>query len=156
MRLTDRQCAACTPNAREYLWGDDGGLSLRIRPAGSKGWAFRYRDVAGKGVKLGLGAYPRVGLAEARKKANDKREALASWAAYKETEAARRAGQAIERQFLLLETTPDIGRPFPEMPELRELAIAFGDSGYVALYDHELADDAVYILAFRHQKEAGY
>ena len=42
------------------------------------------------------------------------------------------------------------------MPELRELVIAFGDSGYVALYHHELADDAVYILAFRHQKEAGY
>ena len=61
-----------------------------------------------------------------------------------------------ERQFLLLETAPDIGRPFPEMPELRELAIAFGDSGYVALYRHEPADDAVYVLAFRHQKEAGY
>lgn len=74
----------------------------------------------------------------------------------KAPEAARRAGQAIERQFLLLETTPDIGRPFPEMPELRELVIAFGDSGYVALYHHELTDDAVYILAFRHQKEAGY
>ncbi|MDY0308295.1 MAG: type II toxin-antitoxin system RelE/ParE family toxin, partial [Castellaniella sp.] len=47
----------------------------------------------------------------------------------KAPEAARRAGQAIERQFLLLETAPDIGRPFPEMPELRELVIAFGDSG---------------------------
>ena len=69
---------------------------------------------------------------------------------------ARRAGQAIERQLLLLETTPDIGRPLPEAPELRELLIAFGDSGYVALYRHEPADDAVYILAFRHQKEAGY
>lgn len=42
------------------------------------------------------------------------------------------------------------------MPELRELVIAFGDSGYVALYRHEPAVDAVYILAFRHQKEAGY
>jgi len=76
--------------------------------------------------------------------------------AVKAPEAAKRASQAIERQFLLLETTPDIGRPFPEMPELRELVIAFGDSGYVALYHHEPADDAVYILAFRHQKEAGY
>ena len=74
----------------------------------------------------------------------------------KTPEATRRAGQAIERQFLLLETAPDIGRPFPEMPELRELVIAFGDSGYVALYRHEPADDAVYVLAFRHQKEAGY
>lgn len=75
--------------------------------------------------------------------------------AVKTPDAARRAGQAIERQFLLLETAPDIGRPFPEMPELRELVIAFGDSGYAALYRHEPADDAVYILAFRHQKEAG-
>lgn len=49
-----------------------------------------------------------------------------------------------------------MGRPFPEMPELRELIIAFGDSGYVALYHHEPADNVVYVLAFRHQKEAGY
>lgn len=76
--------------------------------------------------------------------------------AVKAQEAARRAGQAIEQQFLLLETAPDIGRPFPEMPELRELVITFGDSGYVALYHHEPADDAVYVLAFRHQKDAGY
>lgn len=76
--------------------------------------------------------------------------------ASKNTEAARRAGQAIDRLFLLLETAPDIGRPLPEMPELRELVILFGDSGYVALYHHKPADDAVYVLTFRHQKEAGY
>jgi len=35
------------------------------------------------------------------------------------------AGQAIERHFLLLETATDIGRPFAEMSELRELVIAF-------------------------------
>lgn len=76
--------------------------------------------------------------------------------AVKSPEAARRAGQAIERQFLLLETASGMGRPFPEMPELREMVIAFGDSGYVALYRHEQANDAVYVLAFRHQKEVGY
>ena len=43
-----------------------------------------------------------------------------------------------------------------QMAELRELVIPFGDSGYVALYRHEAADNAVYILAFRHQREAGY
>ena len=75
--------------------------------------------------------------------------------AAKAPEVAKRAGQVIERQFLMLETAP-IGRPFPEVPELREMVIAFGDSGYVALYRHELAADAVYILAFRHQKEVGY
>lgn len=70
--------------------------------------------------------------------------------------AAARAGQTIERQFKLLETYPEIGRPFPESQGLRELVIAFGDSGYVALYRHEVTEDVVYILAFRHQKEAGY
>ena len=70
--------------------------------------------------------------------------------------AVKRAGQIIERQFALLETTPDLGRPLPELPALRESIINFGDSGYVALYRHEPADDAIYVLAFRHQKEAGY
>jgi len=70
--------------------------------------------------------------------------------------AARKAGQAIENQFILLETAPDIGRPLEDLPDFRELVIAFGGSGYVALYRHELEADTVYILAFRHQKEAGY
>lgn len=74
----------------------------------------------------------------------------------KAPEAARRAAQAIEQQFLLLQKTPDIGRPIPEMPELRELVIAFGNSGYVVLYRHEPADEAACLLAFRHQREAGY
>lgn len=76
--------------------------------------------------------------------------------AAKSPEAAGRAAQAIERQFLRLESAPDMGRPFLELPVLRELVIRFGDSGYVALYRHEPADDAVYVLAVRHQKEAGY
>jgi hypothetical protein len=42
------------------------------------------------------------------------------------------------------------------MPELRELVISFGDSGYIALYRYEPATDTVYVLVFRHQKEAGY
>ncbi|CAM3439555.1 type II toxin-antitoxin system RelE/ParE family toxin [Halomonas lysinitropha] len=76
--------------------------------------------------------------------------------ATKPQEALSRAGQAIERHFLLLESAPDIGRPLDEMPELRELVIPFGDSGYVALYHYEPTAGAVYVLAFRHQKEAGY
>ncbi len=70
--------------------------------------------------------------------------------------AAKRAGQAIECQFALLETEPEIGRPFDDLPEFRELIIPFGDSGYVALYHHEVNTGSVYVLAFRHQKEAGY
>lgn len=77
--------------------------------------------------------------------------------AAKAPDAARRAGQTIAQQFQLLEHAPDIGRPLPQVPELlRELVIQFGDSGYVALYRHDASKGAVYVLAFKHQKEAGY
>ncbi len=74
----------------------------------------------------------------------------------KNPRAALRAGQAIELQFLLLETEPEMGRPFDDLPELRELIIPFGDTGYITLYRFDVQADAVYVLAFRHQKEAGY
>jgi plasmid stabilization system protein ParE len=74
----------------------------------------------------------------------------------KNPEAARRAAQTIAQHFQLLETTPAVGRPFADVPEWRELVIDFGDSGYVALYRYEPASDVVYVLAFRHQKEAGF
>ncbi|CCE25795.1 type II toxin-antitoxin system RelE/ParE family toxin [Methylotuvimicrobium alcaliphilum] len=70
--------------------------------------------------------------------------------------AAARAARAIAQQFELLETEPEIGRPWEEFPQLRELLIPFGDSGFVALYRYEPNDNALYVLAFRHQKEAGY
>ena len=76
--------------------------------------------------------------------------------AAKNPQAARRAGLTIEHQFALLEADPKIGRPLDDLPELRELVIPFGDSGYVALYNHEVKTDSVYVLAFRHQKEAGH
>lgn len=71
-------------------------------------------------------------------------------------QASPRAGQAIEQQLSVLEAMPELGRPLHDLPELRELVIDFGASGYIALYRHEWADDAVYVLAFRHQKEVGY
>ena len=96
---------------------------------------------------------PRVSVTQG---AVDGLERCRQFLAVKSPEAARRAGQTIERQFLLLETAPDIGRPFADLPELRELMIPFGDSGYVALYRHEPVHDVVYVFGFQHQKEAGY
>ncbi|MEO8870256.1 MAG: type II toxin-antitoxin system RelE/ParE family toxin [Granulicella sp.] len=58
--------------------------------------------------------------------------------------------------FDLLQTTRAMGRPFGEAPALRELMIDFGDSGYVALYRHDPSADIVFVVAFRHQREAGY
>ena len=70
--------------------------------------------------------------------------------------AMARAAQVIDQHFALLETEPEIGRPVDDLPELRELIIPFGDSGYVALYRFDENVDSVCVLAFRHQKEAGY
>src|SRR5262245_5460993 len=49
------------------------GLSLVAHPTGRKVWALRYRPKGGKLVKLTLGAFPVLGVAEAREAA---REAL--------------------------------------------------------------------------------
>ncbi|MCU7920179.1 MAG: type II toxin-antitoxin system RelE/ParE family toxin [Candidatus Thiodiazotropha sp. (ex Epidulcina cf. delphinae)] len=76
--------------------------------------------------------------------------------ALKSPQASRRAAQTIEQQLMRLETMPDMGRPLSEQPELRELVIGFGNSGYRALYRYEPDQDKVYLLAFRHQREAGY
>lgn len=76
--------------------------------------------------------------------------------AEKNPHAAVRAAQAISHAFSLIEQEPNAGKPLDELPELRELIIPFGDAGYAALYRFEPATDAIYLLAFKHQKEFDY
>lgn len=69
--------------------------------------------------------------------------------------AARQAVSAIRQGVIILARHPEIGRPVENMePEYREWPIAFGGSGYVALY-HYQAEVAI-ITAVRHQREVGY
>jgi plasmid stabilization system protein ParE len=70
--------------------------------------------------------------------------------------AATHAAQAIIKNFKLLEQNPQLGKALNNNSELHELVIAFGDSGYVTLYRYVQAADIVYLLAFKHQKQAGY
>jgi plasmid stabilization system protein ParE len=83
-------------------------------------------------------------------------ERCRTFLAEKNPQAAQRAGAEIARQFRLLERSPAIGRPYTRDPDLRELVIAFGAAGYVALYRHDVVGDVIHVLAFRHQREAGY
>jgi len=70
-------------------------------------------------------------------------------------EAAKRAVKAIRASVRIIAQHPEIGRPAEGMePEYREWVIAFGDSGYIALYRY--AGETALIVAVRHQKEAGY
>ena len=74
----------------------------------------------------------------------------------KNPHAVLKAAQSIEQKLTILETDPKIGRPLNDFPELRELIIPFGDSGYVSLYHFDENNNLVYVLAFKHQKEGGY
>lgn len=67
----------------------------------------------------------------------------------------RRAAEEIANHFSLLEQNPQIGVPLADENDLQELMIPFGDGGYVALYRYEETENSVYVLAFRHQREAG-
>ena len=70
-------------------------------------------------------------------------------------EAAKRAAKAIRASVRVIAQHPEIGRPAEGMePEYREWVIAFGDSGYIALYRY--AGGTALIVAVRHQKEVGY
>ncbi|MDC9720065.1 MAG: type II toxin-antitoxin system RelE/ParE family toxin [Gammaproteobacteria bacterium] len=70
--------------------------------------------------------------------------------------AAQRAAIEIQRHLSLLETDPKLGKLVEPMSPLRELIIPFSSSGYVALYHLLEVQNLVVIVAFRHQKEAGY
>ena len=56
---------------------DGNGLFLNVTPKGSKSWVLRYA-VAGRRRDIGLGSYPEVGLADARRLARAHQEAAAA------------------------------------------------------------------------------
>ena len=76
--LTDTEIKKAKPKEKEYILCDSHGLSLRIKPNGSKLWLFNYtRPILGTRTNLGLGTYPIVSLAEARMLRDDCRKLLA-------------------------------------------------------------------------------
>jgi len=70
--LTDRECknSSCPPDKSRARFTDAGGLYLEVSPAGSKRWFLKYRK-DGKEMRLALGSYPLVSLANARIKQSE-------------------------------------------------------------------------------------
>jgi len=54
----------------------------------------------------------------------------------------------------MLQDHPLVGRIVED--GRRELVISRGKTGYVALYRYDEARDIVFVLALRHQREAGF
>lgn len=72
-KLTDTECKAAS---KPGMLGDGGGLYLNVKATGAKSWAFVWK-ANGKRREMGLGPYPAVPLAKARKLAGAHREAVA-------------------------------------------------------------------------------
>ena len=76
--LTATQVKQAKPKEKEYNLGDGDGLSLKVKPIGTKLWRFSYyHPISRKRLNLALGKYPDVSLAKARTKAIEARELLA-------------------------------------------------------------------------------
>lgn len=71
-----------------------------------------------------------------------------------EPDAASETVGLITTAIETLEDHPLIGRAYS--PDIRELVISRGRTGYVALYRFLPARDLVAILSIRHQRESGY
>ncbi len=80
MALTDSAIRALKPRDAAYKVADEKGLYLMVTPAGGKLWKLKFRNGAGIEKKLSLGAYPDLGLKDAREAREQARSALAKGA----------------------------------------------------------------------------
>jgi len=75
--LTDTQIRKAKPKEKVYRLSDGNGLSIEIKPNGSKIWRFRYfRPLTKKANTLSFGSYPEVSLKQAREMAQNARTLL--------------------------------------------------------------------------------
>jgi hypothetical protein len=77
-RLSDVKVKAAKPKEKDYILTDGDGLQMRVRANGSKLWNFNYiHPATKKRINMGLGTFPEVGLAQARKQTVAARELVA-------------------------------------------------------------------------------
>jgi len=81
-------------------------------------------------------------------------ECIYDFLAKEDTALAETAVLSISDAVSVLERHPLIGRSAEH--GLRELVIARGKTGYVALYRYLEESDVILVLALRHQREGGY
>lgn len=73
--LTNAAIRSLQPADKPQRHWDGDGLYLEVSPTGAKLWRWKYR-FSGKEKRLALGAYPEVGLADARERVKEARSGL--------------------------------------------------------------------------------
>lgn len=76
MALTDVAIRNAKPGAKPTKLADGSGMFLLVTPAGGKLWRLKYR-IDGREKLLAIGAYPEIGLGEARRRREEARELIA-------------------------------------------------------------------------------
>lgn len=76
MALTDVAIRNAKPGPKAVKLADGAGMFLFVTPAGGRLWRLKYR-IEGREKLLALGAYPEVGLGEARRRREEARELIA-------------------------------------------------------------------------------
>jgi integrase len=102
--LTDKAIQAAKPSGRPYKLADGEGLTMLVKPNGSKLWRFRYRH-DGREKMLGFGTYPDTSAKLAREKRDKARRQLAAGldpSGARQAEKAARANTfaAVAREWL--------------------------------------------------------
>jgi integrase len=93
--LTDAKARSLRPQPARTVKAADGyGLTLCVTPSGTKSWYQRYRTPDGRQKDLFLGRYPEVGLAEARRRRDEVRGAVADG---RDPSVERKASRAFAR-----------------------------------------------------------
>lgn len=105
--LSDKAIQAAKARERPYKLADGGGLTLLVKPNGSKLWRFRYR-YDGREKMLGLGSYPDTGAKLAREKREEARKLLAEGLDPSRSRQAEKAArnntfEAVSREWLALQ-----------------------------------------------------
>ena len=107
--LTDAAIRKAKPGEKPRKLSDGGGLYLELQPNGGKWWRLKYR-IGGKEKRIGLGTYPEVPLADARKRRDEARVMVAAGT---DPSAARKAGKAEQERRHEAEALAAAGEPLP-------------------------------------------
>ncbi len=92
--LTSLKIKIAKPADRAYKIADGGGLFLLVQPSGSKLWRYKFRLQGVEGLQA-LGAFPEVGLAEARAAHAASRQLVANGINPVHARRAERASKAL-------------------------------------------------------------
>ncbi len=147
--LTDTQIKNAKPKEKEYNLVHGKGLSLRIKPNGSKLWLFNYyRPHTKKRANLSLGPYPELSLANAGKLRDEYRELLVqdidpqeyrNNQALEKKEANQNTFKAVAEQWLKVKRTKVSSRHADKVWQSLKLHI-FPDMGKIPIHKVKAKD----------------